>query len=1182
MEPTGNQKLAIGIRDCNVLVSAAAGSGKTSVLVERVVRRITDERLDVDRLLIMTFTKAAASELRDRIREAIDKKITELRKKPGCDPEMLSHLEKQSMLVHNASITTIHGFCKSVITDHFDEVSLDPDHRIADENECKLLKADALDECMENAYEKGDESFLEAVECFSGMKGDGGFADLVIPIHSFLTASPDPEEFAKECLAAYEPSSFEEFRDSAIVRKFEGSILKELDRLKEAVLRAKTIIDGHEELNPYRACIEAYIAFFEDTAEDVSKSASVYESVRRALGCADFPGFGRVNTKNLDPEALAAKDAVGSCRDTAKSGIGSLKEKLAFDLNAVYEHILTASGPLKALIGLVLDFDKVYGAKKRDLNVIDYGDMEHMAVRILKNPEIAASYRERFAEIYVDEYQDSNMIQEVLVSLICRHDPGNVFQVGDVKQSIYRFRQARPDLFLSKYNSYSPDERGDDRRILLNDNFRSRREVVDAVNEVFERIMKPDLGGIDYDESKLVYGATCYGDAGDSTYRTELIIGLNDELSAAEMNAAIIAGKISSMIRSGFIVYDKAADTMRPASYRDFTVLVRSIKKMEPVFREVFASAGIPLAVTGREGYFGTLEVSTALSFLSAVDNPFCDIPLAALMRSPVGGFSDTDLARLSVSGQNSKCLYDRVKLAALSGDADLKEKCERIISFLRKYREMSGYTPVHGILADFIDNEYGDYVRCMDKGEQRMANLAMLLSKAEDYGRTNFRGLYQFVRYIDQVRKYQIDDGEAGINSENDDVVRIMTMHGSKGLEFPVCFLAGIEKGRNRRDETGSVIWSISGGFGCSYTDLKNRTKGTTLPKMIVSEENRLDSLAEEMRIFYVAMTRAREKLIMVGCGKQEFSGTAESAERASSYLDMLRSAYGEEGFSHIDIKHVTEEDLVLSRLREHMERESAGDKLLALARKGADIGVSEVPEYLKPLSFMYPYPINPALTAKLSVSELKHRAMKEMEDKSAIVDEGERLFKETDPENYIPVFMRAEGQTATGGTFYGTAFHRILELWDYAAFEGEDVTPADVDVFVERMRSLHHMDGAEADAIRAADVAAFLNCPLGRRMKNAAVEGRLFREQPFVIGADEDGETILVQGIIDAFFTEPDGITVVDYKTDRVDREEMLVNRYRTQLEYYGRALSQITGMRVKALSIYSTRFRKQIDIA
>ena len=1197
MNPTPEQQLAIDIRNTNVLVSAAAGSGKTSVLVNRVVQRVAgdEDGVDIDRLLIMTFTNAAAAEMAGRIRDSIEALANKMRQDKDHDREMLKRIEKQAILVHNAKITTIHGFCKGVISDHFDKVSLDPNFRVADENECKLIKHEALEECIEAGYEKADPSFLAATLCFSASKTDAGFEKLIEDIYDFVIADPDPEAFIKECTGAYLCETFDEFAASPCVSRLGEYIKAELAGMEECLKSASGRIAECDCLLPYKDCIDGYqdvVSHIRTKLADGDKS-KLYDTVRNALKAANPPGFGRISSKNLDDQSKKDVEYVSSLRDQVKFGFAKLLDMMPFDLKTTYETVSKSKEELLALTDTVIAFMHVYEQKKREKNIIDFNDMEHMAVSILSDPDIADIYRNQFEEIYVDEYQDTNMTQEMLVSLICRQDPGNVFQVGDVKQSIYRFRHARPDIFLGKYNTY-----GDDmpyRRILLNDNFRSRREVISAVNEVFRKIMRPELGGIDYnDEAELVYAASYYDKCTDEkvskcNYKTELIIGDPEELSSEEFTANVIADRINRLMDEGFMVYDKNTGAMRPAEYRDFTILVRSVKKFEPAFREVFEGAGIPLAVSGSEGYYKTVEIQTALSFLSAVDNPYDDISMAALMRSPVGGFTDVELAGMTTDAGADIPLYDRIRK-----QADNDNKCVSFLELLDHYRDMSSYTPVHDLLVDFIDNVYGDHVRCMTKGQRRMANLEMLLAKAQDYGRTSFKGLYQFMRYIDQIKKYELDEGEAVTESENDNVVRLMTMHASKGLEFPVCFLAGIEKKRNTSDESGKVVFNPVYGFGIDHMDPDRHVTVKTLPKALVSLENRLEGLAEEIRVLYVAMTRAREKLIMVGCDKPDgFDRYFGSVTNAGSYLDMLKAACKTEGFDHINIECTDEKMLTGSRVERAIRSRSMADELLDLVHNEEDKNdnTTSQPSYLDGLSFEYPYPADPGRKAKYSVSELKHSAIEEsMANGEILTLDNIPLFNETNPEKYIPKFARKDGETAEGGTFHGTAFHRIMELWDYTISPDDDKQPSNIDCYItdaivsdfaDRMRELHRMDKAMTDAIRCKDVADFLNSSLGARMREAAGSGTLFREQPFVVGIDADDETVLVQGIIDAYFVENGKITIVDYKTDRVADDEMLIGRYRAQLEYYGKALSQITNLPIDSLTIWSTHLGREINM-
>lgn len=1213
---TDNQIKAIELRKRDILVSAAAGSGKTSVLVERIIRRICDDKpsVDVDRLLIMTFTNAAASEMKERIREAIDLRIEK------CEVrEEYENLRRQALLVHNAQITTIHGFCQKIIRDHYEEIGIDPNFRVGDENECKLLRIDAVDECLEEAYGEGNPGFLKAVECFSGSKSDKSLSDLILGLYNFSQASPDPAEFLQKCEEPYLSGCLEEFMELDFFNAFL--------ELKDAALEELMgyISEGYRLIEAY-PCIEGYRVTMDELGDCLKRGAKALsardcEETGRILGSLSLGRLKTITNKGLNEDEIAARDRVKEIKSVVKDGIDRLAGDFSDSPKGVYEKMSSCRDEVSALCALVSRFEEIYTDKKRDKNIIDFGDMEHMAIGILsRNREIAGIYRDLFEEIYVDEYQDSNLTQEMLVNLIKRPD-GNVFTVGDVKQSIYRFRMARPDLFISKFESFT-DEDSKAQRVLLNDNFRSRKEVVCAVNEIFEVIMKREFGKIEYDETaRLNYGATYYeltSDNADSTkaseYRAEIILGSPEELSNAEFQANVIANRINSLVKGRMQVYDKAKKIQRDVRFSDFVILLRTLRGWEGTFREVLTGADIPVAVTGSEGYFTTVEVQTALSFLSIVDNPHQDIPFAAVMRSPIGGFTDAEMGQILEMTREVKIRYSsmylRVKALAeesVSGDGHREDdklssttkKCGDLMDLLARYRKMSIYSSVEEILRKFIDEEYGDYVRIMSKGVQRVANLNMLLSKAVDFGKTSYKGLYHFVRYMELIRKYEMDYGEAGVLGENDDVVRIMTIHKSKGLEFPVCFVAGIEKARNTQDEKKKVVWDVTYGLGCDYTDVKRRTKKNTLLKSLIREQLFRENLAEEMRVLYVAATRAREKLIMVGTYKKDdpFEKRPNGISDCKSFLDMLTLAAKEDGLEYFDVVYESEKNLVEKRASAEFGKE-AGREAVILAIRDCMKGSAGLDgEIAERLSFVYPYEDMPRIALKVSVSDLKHRAIEEKRAAGEeLFPEGKQLFAETEPEKYIPRFARLEGQSEKGGTFYGTAFHRILELWEY---KSENVTPEEVAGFVRICLEKNHMDKDQADAVKANDIAFFLNSDLGQRMKRAADEKKLYREQPFVLGmsaeevypeivantenSKQEAEypDVLVQGIIDAYFVEDGEITIVDYKTDYVTDANMLVNRYRTQLEYYKKALSRITGMKVKALVIYSSKLRMEVPI-
>lgn len=1196
---TQNQELAITLSDRNILVSAAAGSGKTSVLVERIIRKITDEKkpISIDHMLVMTFTNAAAKEMKDRIRAAIENRLEE-------DPYN-DNLIKQSILIHNANITTIHGFCQGIIREHFEELSIDPNFRVGDGNECTLIKMDTLDEVMLSYYEEGDREFLDTVECFSSSKSDKRFAELVLELYEFSQSSPDPDAFLDECVKPYEIETVDEFEKSDFVKAYVEHYINKISMLKDMAESALMIVSDNEDVHNY----------YENISDDCDILAGLsecrsYTEIYERINKVAFGRLKSIRTKDMSDESLADKEKVSQMRGYYKSEIEGISKAFSDNVQKVYEDMRLSRNAVSVLTRIVKSFGLQYSIKKRDKNIIDFNDMEHMAIKVLReNPEIAENYRDYYEEIYVDEYQDSNMTQETLLNLIKRDNPnGNLFMVGDVKQSIYRFRQARPDLFVNKYDTYTDEESGC-QRIMLNDNFRSRSNVIKAVNEVFCEIMKKENGGIEYDDdAALKYGATYYDDTcdDDSVYDAEVIIGTGDELPKTELVTNIIASKIKEYIASKMHVYDAKTRSMRPIRYGDICILARSVKSWEESIKSIFANAGIPVSISSKEGYFDVEEVKTVMAFLQTLDNPLQDIPLATVMSSPIGGFTNKELAVLRINHQNER-MYESITsyIEENRDETDqtvivLKNKCEKLIDKLTYYSEKATYTPVYGIIRELVDSEYGDYVRSLDRGDVRMMNLNMLMVNAQEYGRTSFKGLFNFVRYMSLIRKYEIEDGEASVISEEDDVVRVMTIHASKGLEFPVCIVAGIDKGRNNTDEGGSVIWDASYGIGVNRIDINRRTKKSTLYKNLIKERLKNENVAEEMRVLYVAMTRAREKLILVGYGKDQdvFAKPKPDIMSVQSYQDFICYALSKRGaFESIRISYSNALVQTTERVQNTLKHEMSIDDFLNYGDgdSGSNCESKENDSNIfDNIKFVYPYKNDNAIPSKLSVSDLKHMAIeREIERGEELAPDGEQLFSETEPENYIPKFMRQEGQSAAGGTFYGTAFHRILELWKY---DKEDATAEDVRSLVSEMLERNRIDVQQAEAVRADEIAYFLGTNLGKRMFTANGKHKLFREQPFVLGvqkseindyvlsnqADSDSENediVLVQGIIDAFFEEDDGIVIVDYKTDYVTHEDMLINRYKAQLEYYKKALAQITGKKVKEMIIYSSRLKKEI---
>lgn len=1187
MKYTDSQEKAINVRNCEVLVSAAAGSGKTSVLVERIIRRITDAQnpIDIDRMLIVTFTKAAAKEMKDRIRKAIEDRLDENPSDENC--------LRQSMLIHNAQITTIHGFCQSVIRDHFDAIAIDPNFRVADANELKLMRIDVLDSVLERYYEEGREEFLNTVECFSGQKSDARFADIIMKLFEFSQSHPDPHAFLTECVKQYQANNVQEFESMPFIEAY-VEVYK--DRLAGNIRACKKAIEAIDEA----PSIMKYRTAFVNDCEMMQRAMAqtTYNDFADAIRQISFEALARILSKNIDELDAAVQKTVKDIREEYKDDIKEMQSDFMDSVGEAFSTMQACRLNVEMLVEVTESFAKEYAGCKADKNVIDFNDMEHMAISILKSSSIIADeYRDFFDEIYVDEYQDSNLTQEELIKAIKKPEPnGNLFMVGDVKQSIYRFRQARPDLFIEKYDSFTDDPSGQ-QRILLNDNFRSRREVISAVNEIFTAIMKRDVGNIEYDEdASLKYGAVYYPECEASqSNRAEILIGTGDDITNIEMEANIIANRIKEMVSESAQVFDTEMKQMRPVQYRDIAILLRSEKNWYDAIKNALELVGIPVASSGTKGYFATAEVQTVLACLETIDNPRQDIPLATVMLSVFGGFTNEELA--IIKGRYIRIgLYDSVCDCAADEredvDGNLQAKCIRLMQKISKYRDMSVYTPVYGLIQSIIDDGLGEYYRSMEGGKKCEENLKMLTVKALEYGKTSFSGLFNFVRYINLIRKYEIEDGERdSFGDEN--AVKIMTIHKSKGLEFPVCFVAGIDKRRNIKDETGSVIWDAKYGIGVDMVDCDRRIKRKTVYKNLIKHHLAAENIAEEIRVLYVAMTRAREKLILVGYSRDGkiFDKKKGGILSCSTYLDMILQAANDQGeYLHFDVSFIDSQMLVTSRMQTELVRESYKDVVFESARDTEGAKEYDVPKELGELTYQYPYAEVSSVPAKMSVSQLKHQAIEEEIEKGMeLAPVGQQLFAETDPDTYIPAFMRKEGQTVSGGTFYGTAFHRIMELWRY---DTTNVTEDDVKSFAAEMLASYRMSEEQVEAIRPADIAYFLNSELGKEMKAAHEKGLLRREQPFVIGIPaselmdietkpEMEEIVLVQGIIDAYYENENGIVIVDYKTDYVTQKEMLISRYKAQLQYYAKALNQLTEKNVSKKLIYSSRLRDVISV-
>ena len=1183
---TSEQQKVIDLRNRNILVSAAAGSGKTAVLVERIIRRLTedDTPTDVDRLLIVTFTEAAAAEMKERISAAIEKKLEE---RPGD-----IRLERQATLIHSAQITTIHSFCLAVIRDHFHVIGIDPGFRIAEEGELKLLKQDVLEELLEECYAEAKEEFLDFTERFGSGKSDKKIEEIILKMYEYSRSYPRPDRWLDQCVKAYESENLEVRAEERVRMR-----AADIERVLERGLKICEEPDG-----PYM-----YGDMLDSDLEELERLQRAENFDAMYSAAAGFK-WKRLSSKKDDTVSPDKKEKVKKLREQAKSLLKGMQEDYFYAPREVWQQDMQDALPsVVTLTELVKRFAHMLDEKKRLRNMIDFNDMEQFALAILTEEKdgelvpsaVAGEYEDRFDEVMIDEYQDSNLVQETILTSVSRVSRGeyNIFMVGDVKQSIYSFRLSRPELFMEKYNTYSLKD-SVTQRIDLHKNFRSREEVLDSVNDIFRQIMKKELGGIEYDDSAALYPGAEFPPlpSGKEDFcKSELLLldkedtGDEDERQA---EARMIARRIRELIRDG-VVLDKETREYRRVQYRDIVILTRSIRGWAEVFSSVLGEEGIPAYSVSREGYFETYEVSVLLDYLKILDNARQDLPLAAVLTSVFGGLDTRELAEIRIAYPNVP-FYEAAAMCAESDAAEdacmeeLRGKLRRFYDQVRYFREKVPYTPIHELLEEIIDKTgYGLYIAAMPGGAQRMANVEMLTERAAAFEGTSYKGLFNFVRYIAQLKKYDVDYGEAGIMDEQADTVRIMSIHKSKGLEFPIVFVAGMGKKFNTQDTKGSVLLHPDWGAGVDLIDLKRRTKTPTFLKKMIREETALENLAEEMRILYVALTRAKEKLIMTGAAKITEDGAVSDisgvfrAEGAKCYLDwvlpcILSDETGKvKQESPVEVSVFGAEDLTLQQ--GEVQAEVMAEDVL---RNWDDSQVYE-PELRERLDaqidYVYPFEDEGKMKLKFTVSELKKWASLAEEEA------GEEMYEEPVVVPLIPEFLKEE-EILTGAP-RGSAYHKLLELLDFTVdYDVENLIAA-----VQQLRQEGRLTDEMAECIRPKDILRFLGCRSGKRMADAARNGKLYKEQPFVLSVDaseiypEDcsGEKILVQGIIDVYFEEPDGLVVLDYKTDKVRTGNELKEKYHAQLDYYAQALEQLTEKPVKEKIIYSFTLGEEIEV-
>ena len=1219
---TNEQLQAIQEKDSNILVAAAAGSGKTAVLVERIIHKIIDEQMDIDKILVVTFTNAAASEMRERILEAIYKKLEE-------NPENV-HLQRQIILLNKASICTIHSFCLDVIHNHFYEIDLPSNFKIADTAEIDLLKQEVLDDLFEQKYTENDKDFIELLENYTNYRGDEALQELVLKIYKFIQSSPFPIKWLQEKLELLKI----EYKD--ISQTIWGKLIIQAveDDIQESIMQLETV---KSKMALYPEMTKFYQKICEDLIilKDLQNYNSWDELYIKLLNFnfSKWPVDKKV-TNDLKEDSKEIRDKVKKhIKEKTAKLLSCSQEQAVKDLKII-------TPILEKLANLVTEFTKNFAEKKKEKNCIDFNDIEHFALKILldenNNPtEVAKKYKEKFEEIAIDEYQDSNLVQEAILTSISKGN--NIFMVGDVKQSIYKFRQARPELFLQKYDEYKNKEektQEDNLKIQLFRNFRSRQNILNITNLVFESIMSKELGDINYNENEyLNYGANYPEPEEIKNYAgiAELdIIDLKEDesITAFEgeedeeeqerveddvLEAKFVANKIQELLNSDYMVFDKKQGyrTIRP---KDIVILLRATSNLSPIYEKELSDLELPVFSDTSGTYLDTVEIQTILSVLKIIDNPLQDIPLVVVLRSSICNFTDNDLITIRLTDRNCN-FYEALIKTRLICDGDLKNKIESFLEKLEKWKSISQYMPLDEFIWQiYLDTGYYQYVGLLPNGAMRQANLKTLFEKAKQYEKASFKGLFNFIQFIDKLKKQNGDLASAKLIGENEDVIRIMSIHKSKGLEFPVVFLCNSHKKFNMQDLNDNILLHQDIGFGPTIMDTTRKIKYSSIAKDAIKLKMKQETLSEEQRILYVALTRAKEKLYITGRSKdftkyvqdknkvlemyesENIKLDAKLMKKANSYLDWIMYVYlfnqgrtitlkGEQyKLSDIITLNVSNKKDLLKALakEEVVEQIDLKEKIeQILKNKSYEENKKSEQALEELLEWKYDYIVDTTLPTKSSVTKIKQEKIK-LEEILKGIESEEVEYKKS----YTPKFMQEDKKISNAEK--GTLVHLCIQRLD----ERKDYELKDIQNMILNLVEKEIITQNEADAIDVNLIYQYTKSQLFEELRQAK---EVHKEQPFYINipakdvvseAENSKKNILVQGIIDLYYIDKnDNLVLIDFKTDYISNEpnakEKILEKYKVQLEIYKTALEQALGRTVNKTALCLVKDEYYLEI-
>lgn len=1184
---TENQKQAINIGNKNILVSAAAGSGKTAILVERIVSRILNKDLDysLEDLLVMTFTKLAAANMKDRIKKRLNEAVKSQYKN---DKKEYKRLKNELNNINISRISTIDSFCLNIIRENIDKLDIDPNFNIGNEEDINLLKAEAIQELLEEKYEEAGEDFLFLLDIFSNIKGDDGLISNIDRLYEYAWSMPRPYKYLDFLLNdKYDALKLEEIfseKLDLIIKKAKDNI-KNIDEIAtiSPELYKKLYGDGKKTLGIYnKENNEKEIIYDLDNEKDIYKRKEIFKNINFHIFRA---------SKDIDDEIL---NKVKMLREEYKESIKSFFKSFNFTKDDLYKEVEYSKKLTNIIVKLTKQYADKLMEKKIEKNIFTFNDISHFALSILYNgdekTDIALKYQKEFKEIYIDEYQDSNYVQEELIKAISNE---NVFMVGDVKQSIYAFRKARPDLFIEKYERYSGyDEINDNNigyKVLLSDNFRSRATVLNSINSIFYKIMSKEFTNIEYNKDialnpKAIYN---YSEEENPSIRTKFYyinnknIDKNKKIKDIELESKLIAKLIRDLIDSDMKIEDSGQ--LRKVRYSDIVILLRNTKDNANIIAKELAKKNIPAHANIKTGFFETYEIQKLISILTIIDNPSMEIDLCSYLKSPIVDLDDKTLAILAckdiigekdlykailyilyIFGNNKyNDIFDmeninnlnmedeRNRLIALLG----QEKIDSLITafyYLDKYRDESNYLPLHILIRKIVyETNFIDYIFAMPYGEVRKANILFLIEKAKEYEKSSYKGLFNFIRYLEALKEKKYDFGEANLINENSNVVRIMTIHNSKGLEYPVCILANIADNFKNMDIKEKMLIDDLYQLSYTYIDKEKAFISDTLKKSLVKEKIKDNLKAEEIRLLYVALSRAKDLLIFTSCfnytdkmkkysiidTKQDEFVSTYYLKSATSYLDYILLS------KHSNSKYIDYIECDLETLDKMDDISDEDIKKIDIEKDNKDdnVDIEALKEYIE---FEYKYIEDTKLKNKFSVSELKRKNQVEKDTSFRYINTDERKSNI----KYSP-------------TERGNAYHRFMDLFDFSSYsKGKNISEILMKLYENRL-----MDKEEIDFIDVEKIQKLLDSNLGKILMKAYEENKLHREEQFYMGLSakelnvgNSEELVLVQGVVDAYIEDGDNIIIIDYKTDKVKDLKLLEERYYKQLDYYAIAIS------------------------